>query len=308
VSIVIRLSTLRCFGLTIVSLLLPVVSAAAPLAVIDDTHERVLLSGVPERIVSLAPGTTEMLFSAGAGAHVIATVDFTDDPPAARAIPRIGDSNAIDLERLELLHPDVVVVWPGGNNPAQIAQIAALGFPLYRQQIDALADIGPSLRRLGALAGTTAAADSAAARLELELEALRREFASRARVRVLLQVWDHPIYTIGGTQLLSDALRVCGAENIFDDVRVPGPAVTLEAVVSRDPVAIVAAAPAVSAREWLKDWSRFPHLRAVRAGNTVVFDDPRLTRLGPSILPATRALCGVIEQARERAQSLKLLN
>jgi iron complex transport system substrate-binding protein len=276
--------------------------------VTDDTHERVLLSAAPERIVSLAPGTTEMLFAAGAGGHVIATVDFSDDPPAARAVPRIGDSNAIDLERLELLRPDVVVVWPGGNNPAQITQIAALGFPLYRQQIDALADIGPSLRRLGALAGTGAEADAAARRLELELAALRRDFASRARVRVLLQVWDHPIYTIGGTQLLSDAMRLCGAENIFDDVRVPGPAVTLEAVVSRDPVAIIVAAPGTSAHEWLKDWSRFPHLRAVRAGNLFVFADPRLTRLGPSILPATRELCDVIEQARARAQSLKLLN
>ena len=294
--------------MAILALGLPLGSPAAPLTVTDDTHQRVLLSGPPQRIVSLAPGTTEMLFLAGAGAHVIATVDFAEDPPAARAVPRIGDSNAIDLERLTLLHPDVVVVWPGGNNPAQIAQIAALGFPLYRQQLDSLADIGPSLRRLGELAGTRAAANAAADRVELELADLRRQFASRARVRVLLQVWNHPIYTVGGSQLLSDALRVCGAENIFGDLNVPGPAVTLEAVVARDPAAIVAAAPVSSAREWLDDWRKFPHLRAVRAGNLIVFEDQRLTRLGPSILPATRALCGVIEQARVRAQSLKLLN
>ena len=301
----------RLYGasfLAFLSLGLPLGAVAAPLTVIDDTHERVQLAAPPERIVSLAPGTTEMLFLAGAGNHGIATVDFSDDPPAARAVPRIGDSNAIDLERLILLHPDVVVVWPGGNNPAQIAQIAALGFPLYRQQLDSLADLGPSLRRLGMLAGTRAGADAAAERLERQLADLRREFASRARVRVLLQVWDHPLYTIGGKQLLSDALRLCGAENIFDDLSVPGPAVTLEAVVARDPAAIVAAAPASSAREWLSDWRRFPHLRAVRADNLIVFEDQRLTRLGPSILPATRALCGVIEQARVRAQSLKLLN
>src|SRR5215813_8490938 len=89
----------------------------------DDAGYTVNLASHPHRIVSLAPGATEMLFAAGAGQEVIATVQYADEPPAAKQIPRIGDVVAIDLERLVALRPDVAVVWPGGGNPAQIDEI-----------------------------------------------------------------------------------------------------------------------------------------------------------------------------------------
>src|SRR6201995_3396668 len=115
--------------------------AAAPLTVTDDAGYRVRLESNPQRIVSLAPGATEMLFAAGAGSKVIATVQYSDEPPAAKQVPRIGDVVAVDMERLVALHPDLVVAWPGGGNPAQIDKLAQLGFPLYRQQVNRLSDL-----------------------------------------------------------------------------------------------------------------------------------------------------------------------
>ena len=70
--------------------------------------------------MSIAPGATEMLFAAGAGSRVIATVEFSDEPAEAKKVPRIGDSNAVDMERVVALRPDVVVVWEGGSNVAQV--------------------------------------------------------------------------------------------------------------------------------------------------------------------------------------------
>src|SRR5215475_12406701 len=135
-------------------LALTAVANAAPLSVPDDTGKTVTLPAPPLRIVSLAPGATEMLFAAGAGKHVIATVQYSDEPPAAKQVPRIGDVVAIDMEKLVALRPEVAVVWPGGGNPAQIEEISRLHIPLYRQQVNKLSDIPDSLRRLGALAGT----------------------------------------------------------------------------------------------------------------------------------------------------------
>src|SRR5262249_32845332 len=112
---------------------------AAPLTIVDDTGQRVTLTKSPERIISLAPGATEMLFAAGAGGRVIATVEYSDAPPTAKQVPRIGDVTAVDMERLVALRPDVVVVWPGGGNPAQIEKIVQLGIPVYRQQVNRLA-------------------------------------------------------------------------------------------------------------------------------------------------------------------------
>src|ERR1700720_1310605 len=140
--------------------------ATAAVTIPDDTGHMVTLPSTPTRIISLAPGATEMLFAAGAGQHVIATVQYSDEPAAAKQVPRIGDVVAIDMEKLVALRPEVAVVWPGGGNPAQIEEITRMGIPLYRQQVNTLADIAGSLRRLGALAGTSDAAERAARDVE----------------------------------------------------------------------------------------------------------------------------------------------
>jgi iron complex transport system substrate-binding protein len=266
-------------------------TAAAALTLTDDTGQRLTLPGPAMRIVSLSPGATEMLFDAGAASRVIATVEYSDEPPAAKRVPRIGDAAAIDIERLVALRPDVAVIWPGGGNPAQIAKIARLGLPLYRQQVNRLADLPASLRRLGALAGTQATAERYAREVEERLAQIAREHAGGAPITVLLQVWDHPLYTVGGKQLMSDALRLCGARNVFGDLTEPGPAVETEAVIARDPDVIVAVAPAGAATGWLAYWRRFPNLKAVRDGKLVAFEDNRFSRLGPSVIDATEQLC-----------------
>ena len=273
---------------------------AASLALVDDTGAHLTLPGPAQRIVSLAPSATEMLFAAGAGARVLGTVAYADEPDAARRVPRIGDSSAIDMERLLRLRPDVVVFWPGGNNPAQIAQLRRLGVPLYGQQVDHLGDLGPSLRRLGILTGTAAIAAGRAGALEMQLAGLRARYAQRRPLTVLLQTWNQPLYTVGGRQILSDALALCGAVNIFGDLPQRSPAVQVEAVIGRDPDLIIAAAPAGAAVAWLQDWRRFASLRAVRTGNLLADEDPALSRLGPSLIEATTRLCAQIDAARAR--------
>jgi iron complex transport system substrate-binding protein len=260
----------------------------------------VTLAHAPPRIVSLAPGATEMLFAAGAGQLLVATSEYSDEPPAARLVPRIGDSNAIDVERLIVLRPDVVVVWTGGNNAAQVAKVESLRIPIYQHRVTSLTDLPASLRRIGELAGTQAAANAAASSLEARLQKLRARYAKKTPVRVLLQVWNRPIYTVGGKQIMTDVLRVCGAENIFADLPEMGPAVELEAVIARNPDMIVAASPRSAADDWVKDWKKLKTLRAVRSSNVIVFEDQRLSRLGPSVLDAGEALCREIDSARTR--------
>lgn len=293
------------------------------ITVTDDTGQRVTLPELPHRIISLAPGATEMLFAAGVGDRLIATVDFSDEPAAAKRVPRIGDVTAIDMERLVALHPDLVVAWPGGGNPAQIQKIAQLGIPIYRQQVNRLADLPASLRRLGALASDGSTAERAAGALAAELARIAREYAGRRHVgvaadgvpagdastraavsdasgrasvaeespTVLLEVWNRPIYTVGGGHLMSDALNLCGARNVFGDLKELGPIINTEAVIARDPDIIVAVAPPTEGASWLAEWKRLASLKAVRTGRLVAFEDQRLSRLGPSVVPATEALC-----------------
>jgi iron complex transport system substrate-binding protein len=239
-----------------------------PLVVVDDTGQHVTL---PKRLV--------------------ATVQFSDEPPAAQRVPRIGDVTAIDMERLVALHPDIVVVWPGGSNPAQIEKIAQFGIPVYRQQVNRLADLPASVRRLGALAADSAVAERAARALEEQLEHIAREYGGGKHPTVLLEVWNRPIYTVGGTQLMSDALTLCGARNVFGDLQELSPVIGTEAVIARNPDIIVAASPPSEGASWLAEWQRFSSLNAVRHGRLIAFEDQAFVRMGPSVLRATEGLC-----------------
>jgi iron complex transport system substrate-binding protein len=273
--------------------LLLVALAAEARTVVDDLGRQVSVPQAPLRIVSLAPGATEMLFAAGAGSQVIATVEYSDEPPAARQVPRIGDVAAIDMERLVALRPDVVVVWAAGGNPAQREKISTLHIPIYEQQVIRLADIPAAVRRLGVLAGTAAAADRAAQALEARLAALAATYGARtgAPPSVLMQVWNRPIYTVGGQHLMSDALAICGARNVFADLPEAGPIVDVESVIARNPDIIIAAAPSGEGAAWVADWKKLGSLSAVRNGRVVAFEDQALSRLGPSVIGATEALC-----------------
>jgi iron complex transport system substrate-binding protein len=269
-------------------------AAIAAIQVTDDSGAQLTLAAPASRIVSLTPGATEMLFAAGAGDHLIATVEYSDIPAEAKRVPRIGDVVSVDIERLVAAHPDVVVIWPGGGNAAEIQKVAKLGIPLYAQEVGHLADLPDSIRRLGRLAGTLAVAERSAQDLATRLARLSQQHEGANRLTALLQVWNRPLYTVGAHQLMTDALRLCGVRNVFGDLNEPGPAVDVEAVLARNPDIIIAAAPPGEAAGWLADWKRFPRLKAVRSGRLIAFEDVRFSRLGPSVVEATEALCRLI--------------
>ena len=269
-------------------------AGAAP-SIRDDEGQTLALARPAARIVSLAPGATAMMFAAGAGAHIVGTSDYSNEPEAAQRIERVGDSQSVDIERILALHPDVVVVWSSGNSAAQIARLERVGLPVYRHRIRRLADIPDSVRRFGALAGTAEVAMPAAQALEGRIAALEQRYVAGSGGTLLVQVWDHPIYTVGQSELMTDVVAICGYRNIYADLPEPGPAVSLESVLERDPEVILAVGPdRAAADEWLRGWRAYPTLRAVRSGRLIPWTDQRLSRLGPSMVDAAEALCSAL--------------
>ncbi|MBV6415917.1 MAG: Vitamin B12-binding protein [Steroidobacteraceae bacterium] len=272
--------------------------AVAGLPVTDDIGHTLHLARPAQRIVALAPGATALLFAAGAGDRVVATIEYADEPAAAKRIPRLGDLQAIDIERLLALRPDVVVVMQAITSPLMIDRVRGLGLPVYTTRFTRLRDIAPSISRLGRLAGTGVVADREAQRLAAQLAALRATYAQRTPLDVMYQVWNPPIYAIGGPHIVTDALAVCGARNVFAGEHTAAPALGTEAVLARNPGVIVVSAPRAEASKWVAEWRRFPHFAATAAGHLYVFDDPRLDRMGPGAIDATAALCRLLDAAR----------
>ena len=264
----------------------------------DDTGTQVTVSTDACRIVSLAPGTTAMLFAAGAGKCLVGTIAHSKEPAGAAAVPIVGDAETLDFEQLLALRPTAVVVAVDVVQRVRIDRIRALGIPVYEVHVTSLAQMPQSLRRLGALSGTGAKADRAAAALDAELAAIGKRYAGRAPLRVLYQIWDKPIYTIGGRHVISDALALCGARNAYADLETAAPAITVESVIARDPDLVLASGPPEVTAQWLAEWRRFSTLRAVRGGHLVAYADERMDRMGPSVIAATANLCELIDAAR----------
>jgi iron complex transport system substrate-binding protein len=269
--------------------------ARAQHSVVDDTGVTLMLAAPARRIVSLAPGSTELLFAAGAGAQIVATVQGADEPAQAKDIERIGDANALQYNRLKALQPDVIVVWQGLANPTVIQSLKKLDLPLYFVSIHRFEDIPESIRRLGVLAGTSQAAEAAAKNVSARVARLPKAPA-KPRYDVFYMIWDSPLYTVGNRSLMSDAISRCGGRNIFDDLDMPAPIVEFGVILGRNPDVIIMAAPPITSRDWRERWQGFPEVKAVSSKRMVSFTDTRLTRMGPTALDAVSDLCTLMEQ------------
>ncbi|MCC6196558.1 MAG: cobalamin-binding protein [Burkholderiales bacterium] len=284
-----------------VALLLLVASGAAhgALRVIDGAGVEVVLARPAQRIVSLAPHATEMLFAAGAGSALVGAVAHSDWPPAARKVPRVGDAAALDLERIALLEPDLVIAWPYTAS-AQLAALRAQKVPVYTSDPKSIAAIADDVENLGTLAGTRGIALTAAGSMRERLAALRGKYRGAAKLRVFYQVWNEPLYTVGGRHLISEAIGVCGGENVFAALLIPAPSVTVEAVIAAAPDVIVGGDDHGARPAWLDDWRRWPQIPAVRDGNLIGANGDLLHRPGPRFVEGTAALCADLEAARRK--------
>lgn len=278
-------------------------SANAAITVIDDGANSVTLQQPARRIIAMAPHVTELLFAAGGGERIVAAVNYSDYPEAAKSIPRIGSVRQIDMERLVAFKPDLIVVWLHGGSERQIEQIRTLGIPMFHSEPRKLNDIANSLTRLGKLMGTEATANAAAAQLLARLTALSARYANRQPVRMFYQVWDKPLYTLNGGHIVSDAIRLCGGQNIFAHMKITAPIVNIEAVLQEDPEAIFSTGERSADDGGVNVWKPFANMTAVRRNNLFRLDGNLLNRAGPRMIAGTEALCEKLELARQRRKA-----
>lgn len=252
------------------------------------------------RIVSLSPHITENLFAIGAGSRIVGTVEFSNYPEEAKKIRQIGSYEKIDLEAVAALKPDLVLAWESGNIASHVDKLRAIGLNVVVTEARRIEDVPADLERLGALSGAGVGARAAAAKFRQRLEALRAGHAGRPTVRVFYEVWNQPLMTVGGGQIISDAIRLCGGENVFAALKPMAAAVTVEAVLAADPEAIVASGMGEERPEWLDEWRRWPALTAVARDNLFFVPPDHLQRHTPRILDGIERLCQHLETARSR--------
>lgn len=250
------------------------------------------------RIVSLSPHITELLFAAGAGVRIVGVDDSSDYPPAVSGIPRLGEASALDIEALLKLKPTLVIAWQTGTPPRLRAELERLNVPIIVTEQRNLDDIGTVLEQFGRLGGSAAVADDAARRYRFDLAALRLRYAGRPRLTVFYQVWDRPLYTLSGDHVISEAMSLCGGDNIFAELSTLAPAVDREAVIARNPDVILIGATGRDGERQAGEWNRFSSLQAVKNRHIYTVDPSLIGRMAPRILQGVRDVCSSLDRAR----------
>ncbi len=279
-------------------LMLVAAAARSDIEVVDGSGATLHLARPAQRIISLAPHLTELLFAAGAGSQIIATVDYSDYPPEALDIPRIGSNNAISYEAIVGLSPDLVVVWQSGNGEQMIQRLKSLGLKVYVDVPTTLDDVASSVERLGQLAGSATRAEEAAAQYRQKLVNLRQRYSGQRSLSVFYQVWDDPLLTLNGRHVVSELIRLCGGRNVFAEAVPLVPKLSVESLIAANPQLIVTSADESEQAQRLAVWRGWPMLDAVRKGQLYFVPPDLLQRHSPRILQGGEILCQHIETAR----------
>lgn len=238
-----------------------------------------------ERVVSLAPSLSEIVVELGAAGLVVGVLDGGDRPAALINLPSVGRYGQLDMERLLSLKPDLILLWPGSVGPAQREQLQRLNIPVYVAEPHDLEQLTTQVQAIAEQLGRADAGRRLATQLRQRLTELRQRYQRAEPLRVFYQVWNQPLYTVGGEQIISDALEVCGARNVFDDLKLPAPQVSIESVLQRDPQLIL-----VGDQEQREAWKVWPTLfERVR-----LVPDKGLERPSGQMLEAVARLCQVI--------------
>jgi len=271
---------------------------AGAITVNDDRGNLVVLAAPAQRIVSLAPSLTELVFAAGAGGRLVGAARFSDYPPAAKNIPLIGDASRIDLERVLSLAPDLIVGWKSGNQIADIERLEQLGFKVYVAEPVTLTAIPQTLRVIGALTGTADTAQRAALDFERGIAALRAQYGARRTVPVFYEIWHTPLMTVNGQHIISDAISLCGGKNVFASAPVLVPVVSLESVIMVRPAVVIGGGSATTAAEFAAQWRRHAGFAELADVPALYVDPDLIQRQTPRILDGARVICEDLESIR----------
>jgi iron complex transport system substrate-binding protein len=269
---------------------------AQPVQAVDTRGTTVRLARPAQRIITLAPNLTELVFAAGAGGRLAGVARYSDYPPAALRLPVVSDAVQFDLERMLALRADLVIAWHSGTPPDAIARMERTGLPVFVAGAGSLDDIARNLAAIAQLAGTGAAGGAARSAFESALSALRSRPAADRPVRVFYEIWNRPLMTVNGAHLISEVIALCGGSNVFGGLRALTPEVSREALLAARPEIVLGGSSADTPESFAARWAALPPpLNALPAHR---LQPDLMQRATPRILEGAKQVCALLDGVR----------
>jgi len=241
-----------------------------------------------ERIVTLSPHLTEMIFDLNRGHQLVGVSRYSDYPPAALDLPIVGDALQINLELIIELEPDQILTWQGGS-PRSVSKLEEMGYAVFRHELQGLESIGAGYRLLGRLIGAAPEGEYVAKEFEEGIAQLRSRFGTLPAKKVFLQIASDQLFTVSDAHYMGQAIEICGAENVFKAMPVEVAVVSLESVILTDPDVVVIVSENFGASKWRDRWRGYVPRAQLRGMNADL-----LSRPARRIIKGIEQLCGVI--------------
>lgn len=273
------------------TLLVYIPAVKAEIRVQDDLGQLVVLKAPAVRVVSLAPHLTEMMFSLEVGDQVVGTARYSNYPEAAKAIPRVGDAFAVNIEAIVAMRPDLIIAWHTGGVNKGVNRLRDMGYPVYVNESPSLTSIGDTLAKLGTLTGSSVS-DQVSRRYAQQLTQLEQSFEKAPRV--FFQISDVDLYSVSDQHLIGQAIRHCGGQNVFAALPISVAQVSQEAVIQENPdFLFYTQVPDRPVNPWFERWQSFP----VLTGQLVPIDPNLISRPSFRMLAGIRTICTTLAQS-----------
>lgn len=279
-------------------------ASSADIELLQPDGTKLVIDKPANRIITLAPNLAELVFAAGAGDRLEAVVEYSNFPPGAARIQRIGDAFRIDLERVVELNPDLVIAWRSGNPQTALDKLQQLGVTVWQLEITTPEAIADAVENIALAAGTRDTGAAVAAQLRARLATLKQQNMDKPGLNYFYQVSPHPLYTVNGRHIISRSLALCGARNVFADLPTLAPSISRESVIVADPQVMIAPeipgeAPALLA------WRDWPRLQAVRNDAMLYLPVDEISQATPRMLNSIETACRYFDELRLSINPLK---
>jgi iron complex transport system substrate-binding protein len=247
----------------------------------------VTVEKAPERIVSLAPANTELLFALGLGDRVVGVTSYDDYPPEVADIPKVGDFAGPNLEAVAAADPDLVLVTLGVQED-MVAKLEDLGATVVAIDPQSLTGLFNDFRKVGAVTGTPAHAEQLLLALQLQISEVRKAVSGEKPVTAFVEIGQNPLFTVGQGTLLNELIGIAGGTNVVEENGyVP---YSVEQVVKADPDVYLATHSSATDIETVAQRAGYEDLSAVKNGRVVILDDNLTSRPGPRIAEGLRLI------------------
>jgi iron complex transport system substrate-binding protein len=253
-----------------------------------------VFANAANRVVSLAPNITEMLYAAGAGKQLVGVSSFSDYPKAATHLPIVANASEINLEKIISLKANWVFVLPENAHAAAMSILRHEGVHIVLVKVKHLNDIPKTMIQMGKLLGTEKIAKHAAKRWRQRLKQLH---TSTKHLRVFYQLSAKPLLTLGKSSLINEVISRCGGVNVYDQTKGAAPEVDVESVIAQKPDVILISQFAGDQVDVKEAWRRWTMIPAVLHNRLETIPSSLIDRPGPRILIGATQICRALNQA-----------